>query len=157
MSSIVIAIDPGAIGGIAWSEDGKVSAVPMPAGMSEQVEFLRKLGAGVPGENLWVFIEDTGTYRPGNSGPAACTFARHCGHLECMLYCLVMPAVKVRPQLWMKSIGTMPKDKTERKNKIKEFVARAYPHLRVTLKTADALAILWYAVNSSRLKPGACP
>jgi hypothetical protein len=45
----------------------------------------------------------------------------------------------------MKYLGTWPKDKMERKRAIKEWAQRRYPHLTVTLKTADALALLVWA------------
>ncbi len=139
----IIAIDPGAGGGIAWTEDGTVKAEPMPKGMTEQVDFLRGLAAELPGAGA--VIERVGGYMPGNSGPAAVKFARHCGHIEAACYALSIPATQVAPQTWMKGLGTWPKDKKERKRAIKETMARLYPHLAVTLKTADALGILTFA------------
>ena len=47
----------------------------------------------------------------------------------------------------MKALGPFPKDKKERKNAIKEKMARLYPHLSVTLKTADALGILTFVME----------
>lgn len=80
---------------------------------------------------------------PGNSGPASCTFARHCGNIEAALYTLGIPFVEVLPTQWMKKVGALPKEKPERKKALKEFAARRYPHLSPTLKTADALALLF--------------
>jgi hypothetical protein len=45
----------------------------------------------------------------------------------------------------MKVLGAWPKDIHERKLAIREWAARRYPHLRVTLATADALAMLAWA------------
>jgi hypothetical protein len=42
----------------------------------------------------------------------------------------------------MKKLGTLPKDKPERKRAIRELMARRFPGLEVTLKTADALGLL---------------
>ena len=39
----------------------------------------------------------------------------------------------------------MPADKKDRKNAIKERVARMFPHLKVTLKISDALGMMVYA------------
>lgn len=72
----------------------------------------------------------------------ACTFARHCGHLEAALYALGIPFTEVAPGVWMKRLGALPKDKRERKAMIRELMARRYPHLEVTLRTADALALV---------------
>ena len=138
----LLAIDPGAGGGIAWlDEDRIVQAEAMPEGMTGVVDWLREHRAGI----THAVMEKVGTYMPGNSGPAAATFARHVGHLEAALYCMGFSTTQVTPQKWMKALGTWPKDKQARKKAIKEEMARRYPHLRVTLKTADALGILTWA------------
>jgi hypothetical protein len=141
----MISIDPGASGGIAWTDDGTVFTCAMPEGMTAQVDALRSLAA--LGQTQAI-LENVGFFRPGNSGPAACTFSRHVGHLEAACYCLGISVVKVAPQTWMKTIGTFPKDKKERKAAIKEVMARLYPHLKVTLKTADALGLLTFHMRT---------
>ena len=50
-----------------------------------------------------------------------------------------------RAHKWQAALGTWPKDKMQRKRAIKETMARRFPALNVTLKTADALGILCYA------------
>ncbi len=140
----VLAIDPGASGGLAWiGREGIVRAEPMPGGMTEQCDRLRALAAEIPG--MRAVVEKVGGYMPGNSGPAAAKFARHCGHIEAMLYALGVPVRQVAPQTWQKAVGTWPKDKQERKRAIREEMARRFPHLRVTLKVADALGMLEWA------------
>jgi hypothetical protein len=144
----MIAIDPGASGGLAWIElDDQTHAEPMPDGMTAQADRLRALAAELPG--AVVVMEKTGSYRPGNSGPAAATFARHCGHLEAILYTLGLPASVVAPGVWQKSLGELPKEKPERKRAIRELMARRFPALAVTLKTADALGILSWALGQN--------
>ena len=147
-----IAIDPGASGGIAWFDsDGIAQAIPMPDGMTAQIDALREILAGCP--NASASIEKVGGYMPGNAGPGAVKFARHCGHLESALYCMGVPVEQVLPRKWQAALGALPTGmdaatKRVRKNAIKEAMARAYPHLRVTLKTADALGILtWEATK----------
>lgn len=142
----IVALDPGAAGALAWTDSsGEVHAEPMPSGMSAQVDFLRSLKAQMI--TLVAYLEKTGTYMPGNSGPAAATFARHCGHLEAMLYTLGIPTEQVAPTVWQKSLGEFPKEKADRKRAIKELMARRFPALSVTLKTADALGILCWAMQ----------
>jgi hypothetical protein len=140
-----LAIDPGASGGFAWTDgNGDVHAVKMPDGMTAQADFLRSLFVEIPG--LTVVLEKVGGYREGNSGPSAVKFARHCGNLEAVLYVLGFPTKQVTPKQWMKAIGVPPKLKeVERKNWIKELAARRFPHLKVTLATADALGMLIYS------------
>jgi hypothetical protein len=141
----ILAIDPGASGGFAWTDiDGIICAAKMPATMTEQLDLLRELSVRLSG--LTAVMEKVGGYQPGNSGPAAATFARHCGHLDAALYLLGVPVIPVLPNKWMRAIGVPPKlEKGERKNAIKELVARRFPHLKVTLATADALGILLYS------------
>jgi hypothetical protein len=140
-----IAIDPGVSGGFAWVDgNGDVHAVKMPDGMTGQADFLRSLAVELPG--LTAVMEKVGGYREGNSGPSAATFARHCGNLEAALYVLGIPTIQVTPKKWMNAIGVPPKLKeVERKNWIKDLAARRFPHLKVTLATADALGILIYS------------
>jgi len=147
----VIAIDPGASGGIAWKDaDGIAHAEPMPAGMTAQADLLRSLAASLPG--AVAVLEKVGGYMPGNSGPAACTFARHCGHLEAALYLLGVPSEQVAPGVWMKALGALPSVKPERKRAIREAMARRYPALAVTMKTADALGILTWATERGAIR-----
>jgi len=145
---IEIAIDPGKNGGIAFSiGDDPVDAICMPETMPDIHAEL--LDISTKGTVVRVLIENTGTYRPGNSGPGAVKFARHCGHIEALVYALGLPSEQIAPNKWMKSfLGTVPKDKKERKLKIKEKTQRLYPHLAVTLLTADALGLLTVLCNS---------
>lgn len=141
----ILAIDPGASGGLALYDGESVYAYPMPDGMTAQGDLIRTIRAEFPG--ISCIMERVGGYVPGNSGPAAATFARHCGHLEALLYAYGIPTEQVAPQVWMKSLGTLPKDKKERKTAIKEAMARRYPTLTVTLKTSDALGMLTWAMG----------
>ena len=146
----ILAIDPGASGGLAWNDvDGTVHAEPMPVGMTAQADKIREIILSrATSDPINCVIEKVGSYVPGNSGPAAATFARHCGNLESILYCYGISTDQVSPQKWMKTLGPFPKDKKERKNAIKEKMGRLYPHLSVTLKIADALGLLTYATGS---------
>ena len=144
----LIAIDPGASGGIAWIENGDPRCEKMPEGMTAQADLIQSIVMAEVNRGMTAIIERVGTYMPGNSGPAAATFARHCGHLEAILYMCGVSTEQVLPNKWMKSImGEVPKDKKDRKNKIKELMARKYLHLKVTLSTSDALGILTWGLS----------
>ena len=137
----LLSCDPGKSGGFAIrDEDGNVMAENMPVCMPDIVDWLREIKIRHP--DISCIMEKVGTYVPGNSGVAAATFARHVGSLETALYALGIPTTQVSPSVWMKKLGAMPKDKQARKNKIKSDMACLYPHLKVTLKNADALGIL---------------
>ena len=143
---MTLAIDPGASGGFAWHDEdgfsrrcGMVQAEKMPETMTDLIDRLMELKAeGI----TQAVIERTGTYVPGNSGPSAAKFARHCGHIEAALYALGFSTTQIAPSVWQRKLGALPKDKKDRKNAIKNMMAAKYPHLKVTLATADALAIL---------------
>jgi hypothetical protein len=148
----IIAIDPGVSGGLAWlGTDEVINAEPLAATLTEQADRFRSLAAQLPG--LTAVIEKVGTYVPGNSGPAAATFARHCGHLEAILYTLDIPTEQISPCVWQKSLGALPKEKAQRKRAIRELMARRFPSLAVTLKTADALGILTWAIEKRGYHP----
>lgn len=165
MAHPIIAIDPGASGGLAWiAADGVVCAEKMPDGMTATVDFLRHLAATLPGARATV--EKVGSYVSGNSGPAAVTFAAHCGGLRWALYALGIPQDREPvPRTWQQALGVpvetaLSKDmdaaarrrelaarKSRRKKWVQDAMQRMYPHLSVTLSTADALGILWYAMQ----------
>ena len=144
----ILCIDPGASGGLAiFDTYNDVAAWSMPEGMTAQIDAIRAASAENP--NLTAVIEKVGFHRPGNSAVSTAKFARHCGHLEAALYSVGVPFEEVAPRVWMKALGALPADKTARKNAIKEQVARRFPHLAVTLKTADALGMLVWAMQRS--------
>ena len=143
---MILAIDPGSSGGIAWrDDDGVVNCADMPPTPGDILDQLRTLK--VMGREIIAYMEKTGTYIPGNSGPAACKFARGCGFLEGAIMALSIPLIEVAPGVWMKTLGALPKDKRDRKNTIKALMQARYPHLKITLSTADALGLLTYAIG----------
>lgn len=151
--NVVIAIDPGAKGGIAVKGvDGTVETHPMPDGMTQTVDLLRSIVAVHRRHNVEMtgIMEKVGSHREGNNAQSSCTFARHCGQLEAALYCLGVPVEQILPTMWMKHLGAMPKEKKERKNRIKELMQRKFPHIKVTLSTSDALGILCFATRGGR-------
>jgi hypothetical protein len=142
----ILCIDPGASGGLALlNREGNVEAFPMRDGMTEQIDAIRHIADTNPG--IMAVLEKVGFHRPGNSAVSTAKFARHCGHLEAALYTWGIPYTEVSPAVWMRALGTLPKDKADRKRAIKEIVARRFPHLTITLKTSDALGIYLWATQ----------
>ena len=142
MTAKVLSIDPGAGGAIVYrDEDGIVTAIKMPEGMTGLCDKLRELAAN---GYTSAIVERVGTYVPGNSGPAAASFARHCGQLDAAIYLNGIAIIaNPTPGQWMKRIG-VPRfeEKPDRKRWLKEWAQRRFPSLTVTLVTADALAML---------------
>jgi len=127
-----------------------VGVKKMPDTLSDLASLLKQLMLLSKFSSHRCIVEKTGTYMPGNSGPSACKFSRHCGQIEGMLVGLGIPFEEVSPVKWMKTLGALPKDKPERKRAIKEQMGRMYPHLKVTLVNADALGILTYAMQRGK-------
>ena len=140
---IIIAIDPGQSGGFAVDTGNAVNTFKMPDGMTEQCDLIRELADWLPQAKVW--IEKVGMHRAGNNASASVKFARHVGNLETALYMCGFSVEQVAPGVWMKKFGALSKDKTARKNAIKDAVARIYPDIKVTLAVSDALGILHWA------------
>lgn len=141
----LITIDPGKNGGIAFRIAG-VDAVPMPETVHDLVrEIERILGSAAPGDDVSAVIERVHSM-PTDAASAAFTFGENFGMIQGVLAALKIPYSFVAPHVWQKKVGALPKDKAERKRALKAFAQQRYPHVTVTLKTADALAM--YAVES---------
>ena len=148
----ILAIDPGASGGIAvWRKGQPVNAVPMPPTEGDFVALLREVVVD-PADTVAV-VEEVGGY-VGQAQPAssAFKFGRGFGFTLGVLQTLGIRVELVRPQKWQKTLGvgnaSSCASRVEWKNKLKAYAQRLYPHLRPTLATADALLILEYAVQA---------
>ena len=143
----ILAIDPGASGGLAWNDDGGIHAIPMPETDGDLVDWLRAIKIAQV-ETAWV--EEVGGFigRP-QPGSAMFKFGFGAGVIRGALMAFGYRVELVRPQKWQKhfSLGAKKDCQTgsEWKNKLKAEAQRKFPHLTVTLKTADALLILDYA------------
>jgi hypothetical protein len=143
-----IAIDPGASGAIVWITPGTFTPeiLHMPETPKDILDTLADVYRRCPGATC--YLERVGGYMPGNSGPAAVKFARHCGYLDMALLATGIPTQSVSPSVWMKAFGVPkfegkpPEQKACRKRWIKAKVQQLYPTLHVTLETADAVAFL---------------
>lgn len=165
---MIMAIDPGSVsGGFAWTYNRKeVFVSVMPATPKDIYELLRVISSQGLSLNNMCYLEQVGSYVSGNAGPAAVKFAQHCGHLEMALIALQVPYEKILPSKWQQyfigksTYPSIPKEiqgkarkqilakrKQERKNKIKVKAQGLYPHIKVTLKTSDALGFLTWAIS----------
>ena len=155
----IIAIDPGASGGIAVREyNGSTKAINMPETYQDIYNTLYGICKQNIGDDLdfdfVCYLEDVGKGIPGQSSKATASFARHCGHLEMALYALQIPIEKILPSRWQKTLGIGKgsdcADKREWKNKLKCKAQELYPQIKVTLKNADALLMLHYAIEKEK-------
>lgn len=162
----LVAIDPGASGGIAFrTADGKTLCRPMPETEGDVVVVIKSLSCMNPSA---VVMEQVGGFIAGkfNPGSAMFNFGMNYGILKGAVQALGMPLVLVRPQAWQKALSLgkksdfdyfdvakrgKSKGKKIKKNKWKEHLldvaVSLYPEQNVTYKTADALLILKYAID----------
>lgn len=142
---VIIAIDPGASGGIVWNEDGKVNAVKMPPSSLDIVTFLQRIAVKNRDAIVELHLESpaTGGWGPAGLASIAKLF-RMVGGLE---YAGLMVGWKVNlvdPKKWQKAQGfarAQGESKTAWKNRMKAKAEDLFPDLPVTLSTADALLI----------------
>lgn len=147
----IIAIDPGASGGIAWKwMNAKIAyCAPMPKASTDIVRLIRDAAKG---ETLCA-IEDIPKFVAGMQTSAAgmAKLHRNYGYLLGILDTLGVTVLTVRPQVWQKAIGAGNKKSygSRWKAHLKDIAVRRFPelHKEVTLKTADALLILASQLN----------
>lgn len=151
----IVAIDPGASGGIAWaSPSTKAVAVPMPETEGDLIERLKTLSreARTEGNAIVFYLEDMVKHFSGKAIPASAmaVYASNWGFIKGAIQYSAWPLHLVAANTWAQKLGLGTKrgmEKTAWKNKLKSEAQRIYPHLQVTLKTADALLILQWALK----------
>ena len=152
MNRTIVAIDPGASGGIAVHVEDSVleSAHSMWETEGDIVEGLRMVRVGSTNGQPLLVIEEVGGFVKGRPAPGSAmfNFGRNFGFILGVAQSLGFRVHLVRPHTWQKAFGIGTKGaqtKTEWKNKLKAKAQQLYPHVKVTLATADALLILDYA------------
>lgn len=146
----ILAIDPGANGGIAIFRHGTVLALPMPQTEGEIAEIIRDVADDCL-VGTTAYVEKVGGFVAGNAAPGSAmfNFGRNFGFLLGALAAFEIPTVLATPQAWQKALGLGHREKdaapAEWKRKLKAEAWRLYPAQKPTLRTADALLILEYA------------
>lgn len=145
----VIAIDPGKTGAIAIKTNNMMYAINMPASLYDLHKVLAEIHDSHP--YSVVYMENVGFHVAGNHAQTSATFARHVGHLEAIIYAIWgTEPHKVRPAEWISMFVIGGLDKQERKNTIKALMQEKYPTIKVTLKNADALGLLTWAIDRGK-------
>ncbi len=139
---LIIGIDPGKNGGIAFFfEDGPLGC-PMPETLADLSDLIR---CGLFKRNpAFAYIEKVHS-SPQMGVKSAFTFGQGYGALLAVLTCLQVPFEQVTPQRWQKALSCLSKgDKNVTKRRAQEL----FPHLKITHSTADALLIAEYGRRS---------
>lgn len=156
MSMIVMGIDPGAKGGIAWWMEGRqVEAVPIPDSMKDTFTVIRQASVGNVGK--LAYIEKLTGFTGNGAGqtPSHTSFklGKSNGILLGMLVSLGFVIHEVAPQTWQKTCNAgsrnKNKPKSHWKNHLKNIAGNLFPMAKVTLSTSDALLLLYHGLKHS--------
>lgn len=152
----LIAIDPGASGGIVFGDPASAKD-PVLENMPETVHDLAELLGDASQEGpTHVFVELVGGYI-GKAQPAssAFVFGEGYGRIQGVLAALSIPFTLVRPQKWQTALSlgnSKGMSKPQWKGKLKAKAQQLYPKSKVTLQTADAL-LIWHAAKVKAIQP----
>lgn len=144
---VILAIDPGANGGIALDFNGAITASKIPETDGDLLKILKDCATGPRKAYLENIVKYAGTNMPSS---AMAVYASSWGLIKGMLMALEYEVILVKPQDWQKALGlgtSKGMTKTEWKNKLKGEAQRLYPGVPITLATADALLLLRAARN----------
>lgn len=141
--AVYVGIDPGKSGGICVydTDDNTVDFVKMPPTVHDIVIQLVVLKNGF--RDVKVVLEKVHSM-PGQGVASTFTFGQGYGQLQGAIAALGLHCIEVIPNKWMKCIGSMPKDKSERKKFIKDWVEKRSGQ-SIPLYVADAVAIAYVA------------
>lgn len=147
---VVVAIDPGESGGIAICAGRKVSAANLDETLTAELLHQLVIGAGADTYQITAMMEQVGGYiGKEQPGSAMFNFGNGYGYWRGYLKAQGIPLQLVPPQRWMRAVapGVLGMEYGERKRALKALAQHWYPELEVTLRTADALCLLRYAMQ----------
>ena len=152
---IVIGIDPGKGGGIAIWNYGIVKALKCPNSVPEMASIVSSCIGNWQVNNVVAYIERVHAF-PTDGRSSAFKFGQNYGQWLGILGALGVDTIFVTPQTWMKYYKNkysieLPKEKQERKRKLKELALK-YVNKKVTLYNADAILIAVYGFIQQKEK-----
>ena len=147
---IVVGIDPGKSGAIAVWDEGIDKAIKCPDSPEKMANIFNSImtNSWIDGDGKIVaYIEQVHAF-PTDGRSSAFKFGKNYGEWLGVLGALRIKTIYVTPQKWMKHYKekfnmALPKDKQQRKRKLKEIAAK-YTDKKVTLYNADAILIAVY-------------
>ncbi len=165
--TVIVGIDPGKLGGIAWVINGHVHAQGMPETERDLADLFALFNTI---DVAFAYLEKVGAL-PGQGSTSGFTFGTGYGFLRACLVCNKIPFDDVLPQTWQKKFGLiMPcprrEGETEKQHKARKAAIKAkkkkqtrakaqqlFPNMKITHGTADALLVMEYG----RRQPIHCP
>ena len=150
---VIVAIDPGASGGIAVWDKGIQNIYKCPKDVLKMASIINsfKTTSWISEKDVIVaYIEQVHAF-PTDARSSAFKFGANYGKWLGILGAYKIETILVSPQKWMKYFQEkfkfkLPKNKTERKRKLKEMASK-YTDKKVTLYSSDAILIAMYGVH----------
>ena len=155
---IAVGIDPGKTGGLVkiHARKKECSLHKCPDTTQEMASLLRtaKNSACVDNLPILIVIEKVHAF-PTDARSSAFKFGMNYGMWLGIIGALNIPVIKVAPQTWMKSYAPLPKEKQERKRKIKEIAIEIFSEVynnedRITYAVSDAALIALWCLERSK-------
>jgi hypothetical protein len=140
---IYIGIDPGKGGGIGFIYNDISYCRKCPTTIQDMAEEIKVCLELAPDIQKFAVIEAVHSWT-GQGVKSVWTFAENYGNWLGILAALDVPYTQVSPQKWMKTYGSLPKEKKDRKNKLKHLAQQRFPNLKITLATSDAMLLANY-------------
>lgn len=170
---LIVAIDPGTSGGIAWTHwDGKTI---LTCSNDKRKTFIEWMHGNFEGEEYGgifeplprpvIFVEKVSGYYPKPkivpgqkpefnlqaSSFSMFNFGKSAGIVLGICEAFDIKPMEVMPAVWQKALFTKKSGtRNQWKNILKEIAQRRYPDVKVTLNNADALLLLSYGTLITR-------
>lgn len=145
---MIIGIDPGKSGGIAFDVDNLISVYSFKNKSETEiaacVELLTR-GAREKGE-VNAYLEKVHS-APGQGVASMFTFGEAYGFIRGVLSAYNIPIIDVTPQTWQRTLripSRNGKTYAEHKKLLRSIADKLYPNIKTNAETADALLILHY-------------
>lgn len=156
----ILAIDPGASGGLAYGEYKNPCFVPMPAaldtpeGLIELLDLLVDVKTSFP--DVRAVLELVGGF-VGEAQPASSAFKFGASYAsaKAMLIAARIPYTLVAPSSWQRHLclpkrGRTSAGKTRHKKDLQEAAQALFPGRKITLKTSDA-ALMFHLAHTGKI------
>lgn len=146
---IYMGIDPGKKGGVVVIEGSCVTTYSL-TGLTEQQTWacFDRYAVRSEGKDTFAVIEKVSAF-PKMGVVQSFAFGVSYGFLRGCLVAAGIPFEEVRPQVWQKGLRIPGREKSETpaqwKQRLRQKALQLFPHLSLTLATADAVLLAEYA------------
>lgn len=145
---VYIGCDIGMNGGIAFIVDGMLYTFKISNDTKYLAHRLSNVMRMFRNDKVICYIEKQQAF-PGQGVVSTFKLGYGYGIVTGTIEALNIPTIHIRPKQWMDHYD-LPKDKKDRKNKLKQIAQDLYPNHKVRLWNSDAICLAHYASNTHR-------